>query len=148
MTKEQEEAIKDVKNYIHDIISESIDEDGYTRYEISEEEQEFFNNIEKLLNILKEKDAEIEKYKKLLADNLAKGLNDSIKAKSKAENDLYDFAEGVQEDLDTKDKIINLMAERINWLCKTNGILLDKEHGENFDKEDIKQWFERKVEKC
>lgn len=64
MTKEQEEAIKDVKIYIHDIISESVDEDGYTRYEISEEEQEFFNNIETLLNMLTEKDAEIEKYKK------------------------------------------------------------------------------------
>lgn len=148
MTKEQEEAIKEIKTYMYDYIMESFDDDGYTRYEISEEEQEFFNNIDKLLNMTKEKDAEIEKYKKLLADNLAKGLNDSIKAKSKAENDLYDFAEGVQEDLDTKDKIINLMAERINWLCKTNGILLDKEHGENFDKEDIKQWFERKVEKC
>lgn len=102
--------------------------------------------IETVLNMLKEKDAEIEKYKKLLADNLAKGLNDSIKAKSKAENDLYDFAEGVQEDLDTKDKIINLMAERINWLCKTNGILLDKEHEEDFNEEDIKQYFERKTE--
>lgn len=64
MTKDQEEAIKDVKIYIHDIISESVDEDGYTRYEISEEEQEFFNNIETLLNMLTEKDVEIEKYKK------------------------------------------------------------------------------------
>ncbi len=135
MTNEQDKAIERCNNLIRKEHSSWIG--------ISNQKA-----IEKLLNMLKEKDAEIEKYKKLLADNLAKGLNDSIKAKSKAENDLYDFAEGVQEDLDTKDKIINLMAERINWLCKTNGILLDKEHGENFDKEDIKQWFERKVEKC
>lgn len=51
-----------------------------------------------------------------------------------------------QEKLEKKDKIIDLMAERINWLCKTNGILLDREHGVNFTEEDIKQYFERKVE--
>ncbi len=44
-----------------------------------------------------------------------------------------------------KDKIIDLMAERIEWLCKSNGILLDKEHDENFTQEDIKQYFERKA---
>ena len=137
MTKEQEEAIERCKKIITTKFNLDYSIDNYDK-----------EAIETVLNMLKENSAEIEKYKKLLADNLAKNLNDSIKAKSKAENDLYDFAEGVQEDLDTKDKIINLMAERINWLCKTNGILLDKEHGENFDKEDIKQWFERKVEKC
>ena len=51
-----------------------------------------------------------------------------------------------QEEIEKKDKIIDLMAERINWLCKTNGILLDREHGVNFTEEDIKQYFERKVE--
>lgn len=51
-----------------------------------------------------------------------------------------------QEEMEKKDKIIDLMAERINWLCKTNGILLDREHGVNFTEEDIKQYFERKVE--
>ena len=47
-----------------------------------------------------------------------------------------------------QDKIIDLMAERIEWLCKRNGILLDREHNENFTQEDIKQYFERKVKKC
>ena len=65
MTKEQSEVIKDIKIYIHDIISESVDEVGYKRYEISEEEQEFFNNIERLLNMLKEQDKEIEKKEKM-----------------------------------------------------------------------------------
>lgn len=50
------------------------------------------------------------------------------------------------EEKEKKDKIINLMAERIGWLCKSNGILLDKEHDENFTQEDIKQYFERKSE--
>lgn len=40
MTKE-EEAMENIKIYIHDYISESTHEDGYTRYEISEEEQNF-----------------------------------------------------------------------------------------------------------
>ena len=51
-----------------------------------------------------------------------------------------------EEQLDKKDKQIDLMAERIEWLCKSNGILLDKEHDENFTQEDVKQYFERKVE--
>ena len=50
-------------------------------------------------------------------------------------------------EIEKKDKIIDLMAERIEWLCKSNGILLDKEHDENFTQEDIKQYFERKVNK-
>lgn len=49
------------------------------------------------------------------------------------------------EKKDKKDKIIDLMAERIEWLCKSNGILLDKEHDENFTQEDIKKYFERKT---
>ena len=48
-------------------------------------------------------------------------------------------------EIQKKDKQIDLMAERINWLCKTAGILLDKEHGLNFDEEDVKQYFENKV---
>lgn len=66
MSNEQEEKIKDIKIYIHDYISESFDEDGYTQYEISEEEEEFFNNIETVLNMLKEKDEEIEKKDKII----------------------------------------------------------------------------------
>lgn len=46
-----------------------------------------------------------------------------------------------------KDKQIDLMAERIEWLCKSNGILLDKEHDENFTQQDIKKYFERKASK-
>ena len=53
-----------------------------------------------------------------------------------------------QEEIEKKDKQIDLMAERIEWLCKSNGILLDKEHDENFTQEDVKQYFERKVEEC
>ncbi|OKZ59907.1 MAG: hypothetical protein BHV96_05470 [Clostridium sp. CAG:354_28_25] len=83
--------------------------------------------IETVLNMLKEKDVEIEKLKKdfKIVDEECSRL-ERKEAK--------------------QDKMIDLMAERINWLCKTNGILLDKEHGVNFDEKDIKQYFERKVE--
>ena len=81
MTKEQEEIIKEIKIYIHDYTMESFDDDGYTRYEISEEEQEFFNNIdtvlsmliETVLSMLKEKDKEIEKKDKII-DLMSKWL--------------------------------------------------------------------------
>lgn len=69
--------------------------------------------IETVLNMLKEKDAEIEKYKKLLADNLAKELNNSIKAKEKADTDLDDLDKGWKVELEKKDKMIDLMAEHI-----------------------------------
>ena len=83
--------------------------------------------IETVLNMLKEnsaeihqkntelaeKNAEIEKYKKLLADNLARNLNDSIKAKEKADTDLEDLNIGWQLELEKKDKMIDLMAEEL-----------------------------------
>lgn len=69
--------------------------------------------IETVLNMLKEKDAEIEKYKKLLADNLARELNNSIKAKEKADTDLDDLDKGWKVELEKKDKMIDLMAKHI-----------------------------------
>lgn len=67
--------------------------------------------IETVLNMLKEKDAEIEKYKKLLADNLAKELNNSIKAKEKADTDLNDLDKGWKVELEKKDKMIDLIID-------------------------------------
>ena len=154
MTKEQEEAIDRLRKITNRQILYG------NKYGITIEGfRELQEDIETVLNMLKEnsaeihqkntelaeKNAEIEKYKKLLADNLARNLNDSIKAKEKADTDLDDLDKGWKVELEKKDKMIDLMAERINWLCKTNGILLDKEHGEHFDKEAIKQYFERKA---
>ena len=70
--------------------------------------------IETVLNMLKEKEAEIEKYKKLLADNLAKNLNDSIKAKEKANTDLEFLNLGWKIELEKKDKIIDLILDKLN----------------------------------
>ena len=153
MTKEQNEAIEyfinkiiDAKpQYIETMINGKIIKEEVCQIKMRFDHEES-EKMKTILNMLKEKDAEIEKYKKLLADNLVKGLNDSIKAKEKADTDLDDLDKGWKVELEKKDKMIDLMAERINWLCKTNGILLDKEHGINFNEKDIKQYFERKVE--
>ena len=71
MTKEQEEIIQRVNSDIDSPLS-----GGYTTIVLTDD-------LEEILNMLKEKDAEIEKYKKLLADNLAKGLNNSLKLNKK-----------------------------------------------------------------
>lgn len=81
MIKEQEEAIKEIKTYMHDYIMESFDDDGYTRYEISEEEQEFFNNIEKLLNMIKEQEKEIDILKNKVHYKKCEKCNREFRAK-------------------------------------------------------------------
>ena len=91
--------------------------------------QEEIDCIETVLNMLKEKDKEIKTLKRdfKIVDQECSRL-ERKEAK--------------------QDKIIDLMAERIEWLCKSNGILLDEEHDENFTQEDIKQYFERKSKEC
>lgn len=126
--------------------------------------------IETVLNMLKEnsaeihqkntelaeKNAEIEKYKKLLVDNLARELNNSIKAKEKADTDLDDLNKGWQVELEKKDKMIDLMAEYMSDLdideeiCKhqVQEFCDNKPEGVTLDvcAKCIKQYFERKVE--
>ena len=150
MTKEQEEAIKFLE--LHTNFMGKLDKGRCIRIP----EKNFTKtkqSIETLLNMLKEKELEIEKYKKLLADNLAKNLNDSIKAKEKADTDLDDLNKGWQVELEKKDKMIDLMAEYISDLDIDEDIC-KKQSDNNCDdinrevecKECIKQYFERKVE--
>ena len=131
MTKEQEEIIKEIKIYIHDYIMESFGDDGYTRYEISEEEQEFFNNIETVLSMLKENSAEIEQKNTELAEKNA--------------------------EIEKKNKIIDLMLKAMDKIqdpqvCKYCNNKINLNHGYCVDagkcKEGIKQYFERKSEEC
>lgn len=161
MTKEQEEAISRLRKITNRQIlygnKLGITIEGF---------KELQEDLETVLNMLKEnsaeiqqkntelaeKNAEIEKYKKLLADNLAKNLNDSIKAKEKADTDLDDLNKGWQVELEKKDKMIDLMAEYISDLDIDEDIC-KKQSDNNCDdinrevecKECIKQYFERKV---
>ena len=130
MTKEQEEAIGYLK--------ESVLIYKNTIPKISE-------SIETVLNMLKEKDREIERLEQTLARNIARNVTSSMKESAKSKEDLEMLNAGWQIELEKKDKIIDLMAERIEWLCKSNGILLDKEHDENFTQDEVKQYFERKI---
>ncbi len=161
MTKEQEEAI----NKLRKITNRQIlygNKFGIT----IEGFRELQEDIETVLNMLKEnsaeihqkntelaeKNAEIEKYKKLLADNLARNLNDSIKAKEKADTDLDDLDKGWKVELEKKDKMIDLMAEYISDLDIDEDIC-KKQSDNNCDdinrevecKECIKQYFEKQA---
>lgn len=148
--KEQEEAIKFLE--LHTNFMGKLDKGRCIR--IPEENfTKTKESIKTVLNMLKEKEAEIEKYKKLLADNLARNLNDSIKAKEKADTDLDDLNKGWQLELEKKDKMIDLMAEYISDLDIDEDIC-KKQSDNNCDdinrevecKECIKQYFERKAE--
>ena len=150
MTKEQEEII----NRLSKITNRQIlygNKCGIT----IEGFRELQEDIETVLNMLKEnsaeiqqkntelaeKNAEIEKYKKLLADNLARELNNSIKAKEKANTDLEFLNLGWKTEIEKKDKMIDLMAEELQ---KHIFVLYD---GDTItSKKGIIQHYERKVE--
>lgn len=116
MTKEQEEVI----NKLRKITNRQILY-GNKYGIVIEEFKKLQEDIETLLNMLKEnseeihqkntelaeKNAEIEKYKKLLADNLARELNNSIKAKEKADTDLDDLNKGWQVELEKYKQLYN-----------------------------------------
>lgn len=141
MTKEQEEII----NRLSKITNRQIlygNKCGIT----IEGFRELQEDIDTVLNMLKEKEAEIEKYKKLLADNLAKYLNDSIKAKEKADTDLDDLHKGWKVELEKKDKMIDLMAYSLaDYVmyyeydkCRSPLMIKDKS-------EELKEYYERKA---
>ena len=47
--------------------------------------------------------------------------------------------------IEKHDKIINEMADRLEFVMKNSGIGLDTEHRMNFTINDIKEYFEKKV---
>lgn len=110
------------------------------------------DDIETVLNMLKEKDAEIEKLKQALARNIAKNFTSIMKESSKSKEDLEMLNAGWQIELEKKDKIIDLMA---TFIDAQNTRMLEDEYtaikniytiiGFDKDKEGIKQYFERKV---
>ena len=129
--KEQEEAVRRLNRYIIYIKS------------CGNTQSKHFKAVVIVLNMLKEKDAEIEKYNKLLADNLAKDLNNSIKAKHKADTDLDDLDKGWKVELEKKDKMIDLMTEQLSGMAIWNN---EKEESLILkDKKEVKQHFARKA---
>ena len=122
---------------------------------ISEEgKYNLVDDIETVLNMLKEKDAEIEKLKQALARNIAKNFTSIMKESAKSKEDLEMLNAGWQIELEKKDKIIDLMA---TFIDAQNTRMLEDEYtaikniytiiGFDKDKEEIKQYFERRSEK-
>lgn len=90
----------------------------------------------KILNLIRKKQAGI-------FLNLIQKRKEKIKLlKDQKQYVIDEYSETIEK----KDKIINEMAERIEWLMRNENIYLDLEHKGNFTQEDIKQYFERKVE--
>ena len=158
--KEQEEAVKFLE--LHTNFMGKLDKGRCIR--IPEENfTKTKESIKTVLNMLKEnsaeihqkntelaeKNAEIEKYKKLLADNLARELNNSIKAKEKADTDLDDLDKGWKVELEKKDKMIDLMAEEMKKraTCPLDDYNYDldcENKCNNNTKECWKQYFKKK----
>lgn len=132
MTKEQEEIIQRVNSDIDSPLS-----GGYTTIVLTDD-------LEEILNTLKEKDAEINKYKrknKELSNQLLK---------------IYKEQDNYNARIEKKDKIIDLMAEHIcNSAIVDDTVCAIKCDCETDIEEDCthekmlictKQYFERKVE--
>lgn len=164
MTKEQEEAIENLTDLLKQRNEKQVE---ITTYDL-------FENIETVLSMLKEnsaeihqkntelaeKNAEIEKYKKLLADNLARELNNSIKAKEKANTDLEFLNLGWKTEIEKKDKMIDLIIDFFYKLTQESpGTTIHYLEKNGFDtskcnncspgndcRKCFKQYFERKAE--
>lgn len=138
MTKEEEKAIEIVAKYLN------FNEICGTR--------NFKEALETVLNMLKEKDKEIEELKQALARNIAKNFTSSMKESAKSKDDLEMLNKGWQIELEKKNKQIDLMAEYIdsnnyvdNEECQFQWDFNIKKCIENGDCKDcIKQYFERK----
>ena len=163
MTKEQEEAIERLS--LKSITSSALELKDYPNMicfkkdviEVLNMLKENSVEIEQKNSELAEKNAEIEELKQVLARNIAKNFTSSMKESAKSKEDLEMLNAGWQIELEKKDKIIDRMAEEIKIPTIESTIII-----KNFDikaenkftnttrymtKEEVKQYFERKVKK-
>ena len=137
MTKEQAiERLKKLDHLLDDVYSTGLVED--------EERNIYQDAIETVLPMLEEKDKIIEQYQNI--------SNFQYKVYSAAVDDIFELNEKLEE----KDKIINLMLETINNhdidedICKQMGQKEDCNEFEDKEKckECIKQYFENKAKEA
>ena len=136
MTKEQEEAIENLKGMLE--YKRQVYNMDTMRNEIVPALYDIDRKaIETVLSMLKEKDTEIEEYKRMIATGIINTAKDEL-------------VQEKNKEIEKKDKIIDLMAETIRKLA----ISLANYKG-SYNKEtinftgsikDIKQYFERKSE--
>lgn len=127
MTKEQE--VFEKVNRIRIDFFDSKYKDVHTDDELEEK----YEALGDVLNMLKEKDKEIEELKQALARNIAKNFTSSMKESAKSKEDLEMLNKGWQIELEKKDKQIDLMARAF----KQDDVR---------SVEEIKKYFERKSE--
>ena len=136
MTKEQE--VFEKVNRIRIDFFDRKYKDVHTDDEIEEK----YEALGDILNMLKEKDKEIEELKQALARNIAKNFTSSMKESEKSKEDLEMLNKGWQIELEKKDKIIDLMSE---WLCEDDTSFRYGKLKDINTSEKIKQYFERKA---
>ena len=143
MTKKQEEAIKNLTSLFDRkarMVQEAKINNAMTNFKIELKKE--VSDWETVLNMLKEKDAEIDDLKQTLARNIAKNFTSSMKESAKSKEDLEMLNKGWQIELEKKDKQINLIINAVYKRFKAELLL---EYGfEN--EEQFKQYFERKSE--
>ena len=137
MTKEQEEAISRLRKITNRQIlygnKFGITIEGF---------RELQEDLETVLNMLKEKDREIEELKQALSRNITNNFISSMKESAKSKEDLEMLDKGWQIVLERKENQIDLMSEQLAGLTIWNN---EKEEPVILgDKEEVKQYFERK----
>ena len=140
MTKEQEEVI----NKLRKITNRQIlygNKFGIT----IEGFRELQEDLETVLNMLKEKDREIEELKQALSRNITNNFISSMKESAKSKEDLEMLDKGWQIVLERKENQIDLMSEQLAGLTIWNN---EKEEPVILgDKEEVKKYYERKATK-
>lgn len=119
MTNEEREAIERLNKGVNDILFGTL---------YSQEEED--EDIETVLNLIQKQQAEIRQYEKALHDQIIKDYDMEIKLK---------------DELEKKDKIIDLMADNIYEDDSNLGYYLCRKNGK-CTKEMIIEYFKRKVE--
>ena len=155
MTNEKREAIEYIKKRIK-VCNENADvcDDNDFDEEATYLREESYM-LETVLNMLKEKDSEIERLEQTLTRNIARNVTSSMKETAKAKEDLEMLNKGWQIELEKKDKQIDLMTVTIiqkdigKCYCEFDEKCCKCEDGSRDIKckDCIKQYFERKSKK-
>lgn len=122
MTKEQEKAIEIVNRIRIDFF-----DNKYESIHTENELEEKYEALCEVLSSLKEKDAEIEEYKRIITSGIINAAKDEL-------------VQEKNKEIEQKEKQIDLMANYIVDLIKYNN------PEEKREVEEIKQYFERKSE--
>ena len=157
MTKEQEEAIEILNKFMNNEMQRDKLErsrDGGWKIGDIYKHLELNPALETILSMLQEQQSKIKRLECTLAESHARELNNSIYKSNKSREDLEMLHKGWQIELAKKDKIIDLMAEKLAkaYHYKPYKCTLKEKNNIDCDKYKdcvscVKQYWERKAEK-